>query len=416
MLALRCCGPHCVGEKISWARCAKKPVKGTATAVPEFLTVNKLSKQADKFFAKIFIKNKPFYCQIDPGSPISLFPVKFLDENQRQNISNNDTLIEAYGGGHINNLGCLAINLNFESDNNSRVSLPGQEFYITSSSTMPILGCNILFANNDVHSIDKGNEIALIGGKNVKIYDRVVSAAKMVSGLKISSRNKQPIFSRENITIRPNSENIIPAYMKALPNQNLFTTYNQNVYKKLGILGGLYDKSQFSNFPIKITNPTDDTLMIKKGAKICPAFAQPDILQMDHKSVAAVSTGTINDRVEKIKNEMTLYKDMSNFARGEVDRILRKYHGRYTLSGEVPGEAKLPPFNIHLKNEAPVSAQSYRTSFALRPHLKNILDKNVKNGLMERGSSAWNSPTILVNKKLYIHLGVKSVMLSKNCT
>ena len=370
----------------------------TAKAVPNIFTVNSLCKKADKFFAKIYIGNKFYYCQIDPGSPISLFPVKFLNENQRQKIVQNDTLIEAYGGSHINNLGCLKIDLNFESANNRTVELPNQEFYITSSSMMPILGCNILFAGNDVHSIDKRNEIALIGGKHVRIYDKVASTAKIVSGLKLAKRDKQTIFSRENVTIRPNSENVIPAYLKTLPSQNLFTIDTQNVHLKLQTLGGLYKKSQFLNFPVKLINMTEDTVVIKKNTKICPAYAQSDVLDTDAKTVTTISNGTLQERVDKIKGEMELYKGMSDIARGEVDRIIRRYHKRFTLKGELPGEAKLPPFDIHLKNEAPIAAQSYRTSFALRPILKDILDKNVKNGLMERSSSAWNSPTILVKK------------------
>ena len=89
---------------------------------------------------------------------------------------------------------------------------------------------------------------------------------------------------------------------------------------------------------------------------------------------------------------------MSNAAWVEFDRILKLYHHIILLRGEIPIESKLPPFEVHLKNNTPIASQSYRTSFPLRPILQQILDKNMKNGLMERASSPWSSPTLLVKK------------------
>ena len=70
----------------------------------------------------------------------------------------------------------------------------------------------------------------------------------------------------------------------------------------------------------------------------------------------------------------------------------------FLLKGESPQKANLPPFTVGLRDDVPVASQSYRSPYALRPHLKSILDRNMKSGIMHRSSSPWNSPTLLVKK------------------
>ena len=359
--------------------------------------INKLSKNADQFYAKCFFNGKNRFFQIDSGSPISLVPIQLLSEMQKNNLCNSDIGIEAYGYGKINNLGILKLDLHLESLDNRTVILRNQSFFVTSSSMTPILGNDILFAGDEnLHIIDKVGEMAIIGGEKVKIYESIRPKAKIVSDIKIVRMDKLPVFAKMDTVIGPNTESIIPVYMKTKPHNATFLVEPQ-ILNRFSVGGGLYNKSQFQNFPMRIYNASDKPVKLKINTKLCPAFLQAGNEYENVKQVRSINKVNIGDRVSKIWDEIE-FGDLDDHDRSEINRILHRFHDRFMLRGELPGKSKLPHFDVHLKNEAPIASQSYRTSFPLRAKLKDILDGNIKNGLMERGSSPWNSPTLLVKK------------------
>ena len=251
--------------------------------------VNKLSQNADQFFAKILFNEKHTFFQIDSGSPISLLPSKLLNEFQKSKIINSNVAIESYGAGKVNNLGIIYIDLHMESLNNEPVILSNKPFFVTSSSMTPILGADILFAGGkQYHSIDKLNEKAIVGGKEIRIYESVNIKAKIVGDIKIAKKSKFSVFSSLDTVIGPNTESIIPAYSKTAPDNDLFIIESQNT-KKYAIGGGLYRTTQFYNFPVRIFNPSEEKVIIKKDSKICPAFSQPKMESNNTKSVMSLA-------------------------------------------------------------------------------------------------------------------------------
>ena len=104
------------------------------------------------------------------------------------------------------------------------------------------------------------------------------------------------------------------------------------------------------------------------------------------------------DRLGAVWSQMTI-GDTDTDLIEEAKRIVAKYLGNFVLGDELPRKAKLPEFEVFPKTSAPIASHNYRTAYAKKPHLRSIIDKNLRQGLIKRTSSAWNSPALLVPKK-----------------
>ena len=390
-----------MGTSMAQDAVPKIPNKSAKTDKSTFrhkFSVNQISADADQIFAKLFLNGRQYFCHIDSGSPISLFPKALLTDKQKLSLKESNILLKAYNKGSISNLGSLDLDLTFEASDheNKVVTIPNQKFLVTATSMTPIIGLDILFAGNEsIFNIDKAKSSALIGGKNVQIYDSIEPKAKILSKVTICTKEKQPVFSSDSITIGPNSEAVIPGYIKCLPTSRNFIIEPQLMFGKLVIQGALYEKGQFCNFPVKMMNYTGESITVKKGGRIsrCISFNLPENIK--EKCVHSLSNNS--NRVELIMEKLNMGK-MHDNSRKYVRSIIERYHERFLLEDELPGPAKLEHFDVHMKGDAPMASQSYRTAYALRPKLKEIIDRNVRDGLMGRTSSAWNSPTLLVKK------------------
>ena len=322
-------------------------------------SVNQISADADQIFAKLFFNGKQYFCHIDSGSPISLFPKALLTEKQKLSLKESNILLQAYNKGCISNLGSLDLDLTFEASGNKNqgVTIPNQTFLVTSTSMTPIIGLDIIFAGKEqIFNIDKAKSSALIGGKNVQIYDSIEPKARILSKVTICTREKQPVFSSDSITIGPNSEAVVPGYIKCFPTSQNFIMESQLIFGKLVIQGALYEKEQFCNFPVKMINYTGETINIKKGEKIsrCVSFKLPG----DTKEKCVHVLSNKSNRVELIMAELNI-GEMHDDSRKYVRRIIERFHERFSLEGELPGPAKLEPFNVHMKGEAPVAVTAF---------------------------------------------------------
>ena len=60
--------------------------------------------------------------------------------------------------------------------------------------------------------------------------------------------------------------------------------------------------------------------------------------------------------------------------------------------------SSLPPFDIHIKDQRPLSQRCYRQTPEATAEIRRQIDALKKNGLVEPTQSLWNSPILLVQK------------------
>ena len=107
---------------------------------------------------------------------------------------------------------------------------------------------------------------------------------------------------------------------------------------------------------------------------------------------------SVETRFQSVWSQMTVGTQDPKFVK-EAEGIVREFLPQFLLGDELPRESKLPKFKVYPQTDAPIASQNYRVSYAKKPALRAIISKNLRQGLIKRTSSAWNSPIILVPKK-----------------
>ena len=313
-------------------------------------------------------------------------------------------MLTAYNGGKIVNLGQIELDLRLDSGD----ILRNQSFIVSSSNRTPLLGANILLPDNQELVIDKKAENVVIQDVQVKLFGRVpVGENELSVGSVLVSTSDLPqtVIAKTNFIIPAKSTAMIPAKMKLLPSSTNFMIEDQVVhrFKKgerfiLPVARALYGAEQYDNFRIKVVNSSNSEVNIQEGSKLVkmvPVCGE-HVPEFESNSLTA-EPDPVDNRLAKIL-ELIKIGNVSKEHRDRFEAILNKYKKIILLEDEIPTPANVEKFKVFPKESAPVSSQSYRTPYAYRDEMRKILESNVQKGVLERHSSAWNSPTLLVKK------------------
>ena len=228
--------------------------------------LNRISSHSGEFFARVkFFDSKPkiwHYAQIDSGAPVSIVPKAMLSKYQLDSLKPSSVVLTAYGGAPITNLGEIELNLEFlgKSENFEKTEkIEKCIFLVTSTSSMPLIGTNIIFgANSGRHVIDKDDESAVIAGRKIRIFDKISSKFKMLSQLRVATSDKLQIRCSTDVIIKGGSETVIQGFLPKLPVLKNFCFLSENAeFGDLNFFGGFYESKQSHGFPIIVQNPSD---------------------------------------------------------------------------------------------------------------------------------------------------------------
>ena len=326
-------------------------------------------------------------------------PIHYLTTEQRKSIKPSTLVVSAYGGGAVEVLG--SVNLDLVFDNN--VVING-DFLVVKRDSVPLIGNNSLMPSGGVLKIDTESNTVTIQGRTIDIYYSDSGCKTYIKSIDVKSASQcQRILLNSTVQLPPQSETMVLVHTKLPPSTSNFMIEPQMGFRflngtrvNLPIGKALYSSSQFQSFPIRIMNPTDMEIQLDKNSRfgtITPVA--PDIVER-----ASTNTVKVTDEDERTKL-LIAEMDIGDLTEAQMNRlreIVKKNSKTILLSHELPSMANVEPFKVFLRDDAPVASQSYPTPYSQRPALKEILDKQQSKGLIERGHSPWNSPTILVKK------------------
>ena len=327
-----------------------------------------------------------------------------MSQSQRQRIRPSPLVIRAYNGGLISNLGQISLDLHFDNGDTIR----DQSFLVTSSNRTPLIGTNILLTENQKLVIDGKSNTVVIRGVSVQLHGRVpVGENELSVGSVVvsTSGEEQIVRAKQDFVIPAKSVAVIPAHIKLPPEssnflleRNLTTRFSRGKRYILPVAMALFQADQYSSFPVKILNCSDADIVISKNSKlgkISPVSGE-DCPEVTSNSLTS-DPEPVTDRLHSIMEQVTV-GDIGEEHRNRFLKIIDKYKKIILLEDEIPTPANVAKFQVFPKESAPVSSQSYRTPYAFRADMKKILEANVQKGVLERHSSPWNSPTLLVRK------------------
>lgn len=104
------------------------------------------------------------------------------------------------------------------------------------------------------------------------------------------------------------------------------------------------------------------------------------------------------DHVPKRTAPITVKTDFPEIHK-EVNELVQEFEDVFSATASDVGKSRGETVEIRLKSKVPVNVKNYRTPLKLREVMKALLDELLKAGVIERCSSDYNSPCLLVAKK-----------------
>ena len=331
---------------------------------------------------------------------VSTIPIAYLSNEQRSRIKPSTVVLSAYGGGRVRHFGHVTLSLEFDSG----ARIENLDFLVTEMNTIPLIGNNVLLTDDGQLKIDTKANKATIRGTEVDIFYSETGQKSFVTSVtaKTSSENQRMIVEKP-VTIPAYTEmeiqvktNLPPSTAYMITEPQFAVRFSNGTRHFLPIGKGLYSAHQFSSFLVRVANPGGHDIHLKAGSKLGTISPLDVVEESNH-----VHTLTTIECSENRVNELISEMDIGKVSVNQMERlkaIVRKHQKTILLKHELPGVAKVEPYKVYPKADCPVSSQTYRTPYSLRPHMRSILRKQMDNGLISRGHSPWNSPTLLVQK------------------
>ena len=265
----------------------------------------------------------------------------------------------------------------------------------------PLGGSTVAYPHGSVMAhppsgnMDSGSErpvtVHSLGGSSSRVVGEAQSLAK-------SSSYPSPEQSQEN-----NSTNLDSMFLQkgthsdqirredTDPNQN-FSGNDRNMTHESPVGA----RSLFS-----VNRVIDGVSPRPKSKTFRPDLARQGIMDLDpptENKDDRASSETDETRFQAVWSQITVGTQDPKYVK-EAEAIVREYLPQFLLGDELPRESKLPKFKVYPKTDAPIASQNYRVCYAKKPALRAIISKNLRQGLIKRTCSAWNSPILLVPKK-----------------
>ena len=302
-----------------------------------------------------------------------------------------------YGGQHLAVLGTFRSNIQLQN-----MVLKDVLFYVMENECTPVLGTTALLNQiNNGFKIDIKNKQLTLDDKATPlliINQNEISTEHEGNVIIENETRKINMVAMTQRTIPPRSEIMLQVKSKSdIGNYGYFVTEPQRefnndliVANSIHTLGNL----ETSTF-IRIMNTSENQKTIIEGTNL--------VMMKEIKASALTerqsNNNTISDenRIQNILNEIGVTEIPKKY-RKEVTALVREFHDIFALDGEQLATTNAAEYHINTGDSAPVSSQKYRTPYYLRDEMKHIIDHNVKTGLMEKCSSPWAAPCLLVKK------------------
>ena len=335
-----------------------------------------------KYYANATILQNEIPMLLDSGSQVTLINSSQCPADILGKLAKPAVHVNAYNGSSIDILGWFQTDIQIGD-----IVLPKSPIYVTSQPYKSILGTPALkhlemnFKTSQLRCNSNTAKMHKSG------FDALPDNFNLQTSPSTPKSRKYPLFVTEVTTVPPKSEMMVPVKIhRAFDDYGLFMTepkscqYNIIVAKSVS----QFSRQQKTAF-IRVCNPSPNAVELKARQEI-----------VDVSLVSEVSTLKTQNKRAALSEVKIGNVDPAN--KKKILDLLEKYNDVFATENEPLGKTDTVHFDVNTGDSPPQAQQKYRTPYFLRDELKRIIDKNVKNGLMEECSSPWAAPTLLVKK------------------
>lgn len=213
---------------------------------------------------------------------------------------------------------------------------------------------------------------------------------------------------KETVILPPNTVTITsmgtPKQMKE--NQCLHVLHNE--LRNGVVLPHVVTKVKDNYITIKIINLNNEEVILRSGTKISEA-EEVVIIEENQDTIAEHKEKDHEENVLRLNarnDEPTVLRELTKediqcgdtAMTGEVVNLMNKYRQACWLEGEPLGKYTGDPLEIKLKENVVVNKPTYRIPHAQQEKLDTVISGMLKDGIISKSKSDYNSPLILVPK------------------
>lgn len=158
-------------------------------------------------------------------------------------------------------------------------------------------------------------------------------------------------------------------------------------------LAGVITRPINGKIPIRLMNTTDREVSVSLNELEVDSLENYDFCKFERPKVSV-------ERVRKLFSILNLRSYLNKDEELSIEQICAKYSDIFHLPGDKLSFTNTYEQSIHLKeNATPVYRKQYRIPFAQKEELNKQISEMLDNEIIEKTSSEWSSPLLLVPKK-----------------
>ena len=339
----------------------------------------------------------------DTGSQISIIPKKYLPSTMLNNLKPSSVMLQAYNGTPIPTLGVVMGDISLGTP--VMTTLHACNLYVVDNDSTPVIGsCDLL--RFGFYGIDPDRSRMFINGNFVNIElcggnQTTVTKVNVVQPtLKPSCQSEYSLVVHKNVTVPSRSEMVIsiPAPTNV---EGLYINHACKLNNNIIIGGAVNYVSNGSKVHIPVVNHSEMDRVIRRGTVLCNMTETCD--QNIHQSGTPVSINSISNtcmdtRIRAILSEFKVNSSAPTVIKSRFESIVRKFNHVFAVHGEELGLTNTALFEVNTGDHHPVASQPYKVPFGLRKEMDTIINKHLREGIMEEVNSPWSAPCLLVRK------------------
>ena len=304
-------------------------------------------------------------------------------------------------GSPLTMIGCIKTDFWF-----GQVKIPATVYVCKGITTTRLIGTNIL-SKFDNWGIDNKKRMFTAGDLRIPLTEEATNPPHVST-----------VTMAKDVVIPPRCTQIVRVSLekRLTPTELLFQPDKRVFYKRQLLMPVCLVSTNFfdSSTVIRVTNPTENGISIKKGTKLGKLVNTLDefhlISQVEDENYVGLNTvqeTNLKEMEEKLKREHrelhTLFRESSKNLnpreKGELLILLFKYQHVFSVDDTDLGNTNIVSHRIHTKSDKIVYRRQYRHSEDQHKQIEEEVDKLLKSGVIKHSMSPYNNPVLMVPKK-----------------
>ena len=238
----------------------------------------------------------------------------------------------------------------------------------------------------------------------LNFYECTLNAGDTV--INCSMKGKMGCFriaAAETISIPSNNEIVIPGNIlkKGICSESIGVIEpNEELVEKKNILSGRVLTKASQKVPVRLMNPTDNPVVIRKGT-ILGTFEPVEEVKEDSKQCNSFGNSrALPEQLQGLLDKSS--KQLDKNQKGKLRETLMDYQDVFALNDEDMGFTDTVEHTIDTNGSKPIKQRVRRLHQNMTEEADRQVEDMLKRGVIEKSNSPWASGIVLVKKKTVV--------------